>query len=132
KCGKDHTGACPKSLQMKKKQAPGYEEHQKKPGQQGVSAGAGTDVGAEEGQAKPGHTATGSEIPGEPGYEEAQPKPGGTTQSLVAHEKAAVGEAAGYLKELGEPTSQLDDEGRMKAYHYHKTLDGIGQVEDMA
>lgn len=53
----------------------------------------------------------------------------GVGAKLLPHHKSSVGEAAGYLKEIGEPNSNFDDEARMKAYHYHKTLDGIGQIQ---
>lgn len=51
---------------------------------------------------------------------------------LAPHETAAVGEASGFLKELAAPESQFEEEHRMKSYHYHKSLDGIAQVKDMA
>lgn len=47
-------------------------------------------------------------------------------------DKKGVGEAAGYLKDLAAPQSVHDDESRMKAYHYAKTLEGIGQIQDSA
>jgi hypothetical protein len=52
--------------------------------------------------------------------------------NLQDYEKKSVGEASGYLKELAAPDSEFGEESRFKAYHYHKTLDGIGQVQDMA
>lgn len=51
---------------------------------------------------------------------------------LADHEKKGIGEAGDYLKDLGEPNSIHDDESRMKAYHYAKTLEGIGQIEEHA
>jgi len=48
------------------------------------------------------------------------------------HESKAIGDAAGFLDELSQPESVFDDEGRMKSYHYHKTLEGIASIEDMA
>lgn len=51
---------------------------------------------------------------------------------LEEHEKAWVKEASEFLDEVSGPDSKLDEEGRMKAYHHHKALEGIGQVEEMA
>jgi hypothetical protein len=52
----------------------------------------------------------------------------GAGAKLLPHHKSQVGEAAGFLKEIGAPGSQFDDEERMKSFHYHKTLDGMQQV----
>lgn len=48
------------------------------------------------------------------------------------HEKKSIGNASGFLKGIGAPGSNFGDNERMESYHYHKTLEGIGQVEEMA
>ena len=53
------------------------------------------------------------------------------SKGLQSHEKAFVKDAHGFLGEVSEAQT-FDDEGRNKAYHYHKTLEGIGQIEDSA
>lgn len=52
-------------------------------------------------------------------------------KGLEEHELAKVGEAAEHAKALSG-MEQLDEESRMKSFHYHKTLEGMGQIEDMA
>ncbi len=49
--------------------------------------------------------------------------------SLKDHEKGYMGEASGFLKELAQPESELNEEGRFKSYHYHKTMDGIANYK---
>lgn len=49
--------------------------------------------------------------------------------SLASHEKGYVKEGSNFLGEVAQPQSQLDEEGRMKSYHYHKTFEGIGQLQ---
>ncbi len=44
-----------------------------------------------------------------------------------AHEPK-VREAVDFLKEISDPLSMFEDEHRMKAYHYHKTLEPIGSI----
>lgn len=58
--------------------------------------------------------------------------PAGGGGDFAEHEKSYVGEASGFLKELADPASDLDDEGRMKSYHYHKTLGGIVEARARA
>lgn len=53
-------------------------------------------------------------------------------KALEEYELGHMGEAKGFAEELAQPGSQLDEEGRMKAYHFHKTLDGIANVKAMA
>lgn len=52
-------------------------------------------------------------------------------KGLEEHELAKVGEASEHAKTLSG-MEQLDEESRMKSFHYHKTLEGMGQIEDMA
>mgnify|MGYP001595290645 FL=1 len=56
---------------------------------------------------------------------------GALSKALEPHERSSVGQAAGFLGELGEEQN-FGDEHRMKAYHYGETLKGIGWIEDMA
>lgn len=51
-------------------------------------------------------------------------------QLLTPKDKGYVKEAGGFLGEIGQPDSILDDEGRMKSYHYHKTLSGMAQLDE--
>lgn len=44
--------------------------------------------------------------------------------SFASHEKASIGEAAGFLSQLSNEMN-YGDEHRMNSWHYHKTLDGI-------
>ncbi len=55
---------------------------------------------------------------------------GGNQWGLQDHEMKNVGEANDFMGELSS-TQDFSDEHRMKSYHYHKTLDGIGQMEDV-
>lgn len=91
--------------------------------------------GEEEEQEKPGAEITGEEIPNEPGAEEHQAKPGEEVDTLakglLGHERKAVGEAAGFLGELGQ-TQELGEEHRFKAWHYGKTLEGMSQIQRAA
>lgn len=43
-----------------------------------------------------------------------------------------VAEAHGFLGGISQPNSIFGEEHRMQSYHYHKSLAGIGQVQDMA
>jgi hypothetical protein len=52
-------------------------------------------------------------------------------KGLEDHEMSKVGEAAQFANELAT-SDALDEEKRMKAFHYHKTLEGMGQIEDLA
>lgn len=54
---------------------------------------------------------------------------GAMTNSLEPHELDAVGKAAGFLGEA-EQSQEWTDEHRFNSYHYHKTLEGIGQLEE--
>ena len=49
---------------------------------------------------------------------------------LMSNEKAMVREASGFLGELSKPESSLDDNGRMRSYHYHRTMKGIGDLAE--
>ncbi|MDO8673660.1 MAG: hypothetical protein Q7O66_19800 [Dehalococcoidia bacterium] len=49
---------------------------------------------------------------------------------LKSHERGYLKDGSGFLGELAEPTSQLDEEGRMKSYHYHKAFEGIDQLQE--
>lgn len=53
---------------------------------------------------------------------------GKAMHGLHDHEVGPYSEATGFLGELSQPGSHLDDEGRMKSFHYHKTLGGIAQL----
>ena len=55
---------------------------------------------------------------------------GAVSGLLSSGDKRMVKEAGGFLGELAQPQSQLDDEGRMKSYHYHKTFEGMSQIEE--
>ncbi len=55
---------------------------------------------------------------------------GGNKWGLQDHEMKGVGEANGFMGELSS-TQNFEDEHRMKSYHYHKSLDGIGQMEQI-
>lgn len=50
--------------------------------------------------------------------------------ALSGGEKGQVREAAGFLGEVSQPDSAWQEEQRFKAYHYHKTLEGIGRLEE--
>jgi hypothetical protein len=50
-------------------------------------------------------------------------------QALDKREKGAVGEAGGFLGELSG-TEIFTPDHRLKSYHYHKTLEGIGALGD--
>lgn len=52
-------------------------------------------------------------------------------KGLEDHEMSKVGEAAQFANELAT-SDALDEEKRMKAFHYHKTLEGMGHIEDLA
>jgi septal ring factor EnvC (AmiA/AmiB activator) len=52
-------------------------------------------------------------------------------KGLEDYEMSKVGEAAQFANELAT-SDALDEEKRMKAFHYHKTLEGMGQIEDLA
>lgn len=116
-CGKDPC-VCKKSLNKKKKSAqdpediPGYEEYQDKPG-------------------KPHGDA---DIPETPGNEENDEGPRASeglpgTKDLEPHELDKVNEAKDYLKDLSEEQN-FGEEHRMKAYHYHKALEPMGESSD--
>jgi ribosomal protein S15P/S13E len=104
---------------------PGYEELDKSIDHDGRAEG--NDLGIEDGH-EPGFEELekdmGIEDGHEPGYEEFQDI--GTP--LEPHEKALVGEAADYLKDLsGAESHEWSDEHRMKSFHYHKSLDDISR-----
>jgi len=48
---------------------------------------------------------------------------------LADYEMKSVGDAAGFLGEVGE-TQEFGDEHRFKSYHYHKTLEGIAGLQE--
>jgi hypothetical protein len=50
--------------------------------------------------------------------------------ALSGGEKGYVKEAGGFLGEVAQPNSPWEEEHRFKAYHYHKTLEGIGDLEE--
>lgn len=52
-------------------------------------------------------------------------------KGLEPYELSKVGEASEHAKALSG-MEMLDEDARMKAFHYHKTLEGMAQVEDMA
>lgn len=121
---------------------PGYEEFQKKPGRTGKetdfkSADPHNVPGYEEYQKKPGKTGSESDMKAMgdpedvPGYEEFQDKPGheGSEADVkfLPHHTKLIGESKAYLKELSEKEG-LDDEDRMKSYHFHKGLGDIVQA----
>lgn len=102
------------------KSIPGDEEHQRKPGKVTDNI-PDTDPGNEENE---------NDLPGEETDNLPETDPGNEEfKNLPEHQQGAVGEASGYLKELGE-TEDYTDEHRMKSYHYHKTLDSIAQIQD--
>jgi hypothetical protein len=78
-----------------------------------------SDEGIENG-AIPGEEADVQEE--ESGHEPEQVK------GLKPHHKEMVNEAAGYMKEMAQPGSNMGEEERMKAYHFHKNLDSICNV----
>ena len=45
-------------------------------------------------------------------------------------ELSKVGEAGGYLSKLSEPESEFGEEDKFKSYHYHKTLEGMAQLDE--
>ena len=49
-------------------------------------------------------------------------------KSLMPHEKKVVGEAAKHLKDLSEK-DQIGKEDIMQAYHFHKSLDAVAQID---
>ncbi len=53
-------------------------------------------------------------------------------KALQDHETGPYGEAADFLGQLSQPDSLFDEEERMKSYHYHKTLEGMADLEDVA
>lgn len=55
-------------------------------------------------------------------------KPGVGAKDLDDNERSTVGEAAGFLGEVGQPNSSFEEEHRFKSYHYHKVMDAIGNV----
>lgn len=54
----------------------------------------------------------------------------GNKWGLQEHEMKSAGEANDFMGELSS-TQDFSDEHRMKSYHYHKTLEGIGQMGEV-
>jgi hypothetical protein len=52
-------------------------------------------------------------------------------KGLDSRELGMVTEAAGHAKNLSG-MENLDEEARMKSFHYHKTLEGMAQLDDLA
>jgi len=109
KCGKDHAkGTACKGKSMKTKGTLGVEEghvpgtavHHHGPGEH-------TDEIVEEGE----HT------------------PGEETDQFQEHEHKSLTESQSFLQEVAEGRDWTD-EHRMKAYHYHKLLDHMGQLTE--
>lgn len=51
-------------------------------------------------------------------------------KALESHEKTMVGGAAKYLFDMGQDGSMWDDEKKMDAHHYYKTLDGMVTLQE--
>lgn len=68
----------------------------------------------------------------EEAIEDADKPDGQKSHDFADHEVEGVKGASGYLKDLSEPNSVHDEESRFKAYHYAKTLEGIGQIKESA
>lgn len=94
---------------------PGYEENQKKPGARGSEANfkaADPEAipGSEEHQDKPGETGTEDDL--------------AASVKFLPHHHKTIGEAKSHLKDLSEKP-EMDDEDKMKCYHFHK---GLGDI----
>jgi hypothetical protein len=113
---------------------PGSEStEQAKPGHPGRTNASGEDLGHESAQQTPGSTpekdpAAGEDLGEEAYAQEGKPAFHGATE-FQDHEKKSLGEASGFLGMLGQAGSPFDNSHRMDAWHYHKTLTGMLQLE---